>query len=247
MKRVIIPITAILLATSVLTVAGARTTGPKPRKADPVRIERHDSLTVYYPDFTRIDLATGVMPQKSEKEVVFVCAAAFTGERLKEFRHSNIAGNHVSGGEYHDGFRCGPNNGVFTWSASGGWRFYNYSHKNSVAPLKAVAGRGGMGFCQSLLFHNGKQFKGCFKPGVANRYRALCEIVGKLCVVDSSRSLPFGSFMEGLRKLGVRNAVYCDMGYGWNYYWYRKADGSVKEIFSTPGQYTTNWVVFYRE
>ena len=53
--------------------------------------------------------------------------------------------------------------------------------------------------------------------------------------------------LDGLRKLGVKNAVYCDMGYGWNYSWFRKADGSVKEIFTSPGQYTTNWVVFYRE
>ena len=243
MKRVFVPILAITATAAVLLGAGT----PKPRKTDPVRIERHDSLTVYYPDYTRIDLATRVMPSKSEKEVIFVCAAAFTGERLKEFRHSNIAGNHVSGGEYHQGFKCGPNNGVFTWSVSGGWKFYNYSHKNSVAPLKAVAEKGGMGFCQSLLFHNGKQFKGCFKPDRANQYRALCEIGGKLCIVDCARSLPFGSFMEGLRKLRVRNAVYCDMGYGWNYSWYRTSEGSVKEIFSNPGQYTTNWVVFYRE
>ncbi len=246
MKRTILHILAVLASVAVLTGASLRT-AQKPDRTEPVRVESHDSITVYYPDFTRIDLVTGQMPPKSEKDVVFVCAAAFTGERLKEFRHSNIAGNHVSGGEYHQGFRCGPNNGVFTWSASGGWKFYNYSHKNSVTPLKAVAGKGGMGFCQSLLFHNGKRFKGCMKPERANRYRALCEIGGKLCIVDCARSLPFGHFMDGLEKLGVRNAVYCDMGTGWNYSWYRKADGSVKEIFSTPGQYTTNWVTFYRE
>lgn len=177
-----------------------------------VTIENHDSLTVYYPDFTRIDLVTGQMPSKDEKTVVFCCAAAFTGEKLKTFKHSNIAGHHVSGGEYYEGFRCGPNNGVFTWSKSGGWQFYNFSHNNSVAPLKAVAEKGGMGFCQSLLFHNKKQFKGCFKPNKFNQYRALCEIDGRLCVVDCAQSLPFGSFMEGLRKLGVKDAIYCDMG-----------------------------------
>ena len=212
-----------------------------------VSVERHDSLTVYYPVFTRMDLVTGQMPSKDEKTVIFCCAAAFTGEKLKSFKHSNIAGHHVSAGEYYEGFRCGPNNGVFTWSKSQGWQFYNYSHKNSVAPLKAVAEKGGMGFCQSLLFHNNKQFKGCFKPNKFNQYRALCEIDGRLCVVDCAQSLSFGSFMEGLRKLGVKNAIYCDMGYGWNYSWYRKDDGTVKEIFSPPGRYTTNWITFYKE
>lgn len=239
--------TLLIAAVLAFVISTGEAAPPKQHKAPPVRVERHDSLTVYYPDFTRIDLVTGRMPSKDEKGVIFCCAAAFTGEKLKEFRHSNIAGNHVSGGEYHTGFKCGPNNGVFTWTASGGWRFYNYSHKNSVAPLKEAATKGGMGFCQSLLFHNGKQFKGCFKPERANQYRALCEIGGKLCIVDCTRSLPFGSFMDGLRKLGVKSAMYCDMGYGWNYSWYREDDGKVKEIFPVPGQYTTNWVTFYRE
>ena len=45
--------------------------------------------------------------------------------------------------------------------------------------------------------------------------------------------------------IGVKEAIYCDMGTGWNYSWYRDYDGSVKEIFHTPGRYTTNWVTFY--
>ena len=111
-----------------------------------------DSLTVYYPHFTRIDLVTGTMPSKSDEKVIFCCAGSFTGERLTSFKHSNIAGDHVSGGTFHKGYKCGP-----------------------------------------------------------------------------------------------YNALYCDMGRGWNYSWYRKEDGSVKELFPTPGKYTTNWITFYRE
>lgn len=210
-----------------------------------VRVESHDSLTVYYPQFTRIDLVTEEMPPQSDGSVIFVCAAAFTGERLEEFKHFNIAGHHVCSGTFYSGYKCGPNNGVFTWSPKSGWHFYNYSHKNSEPPLRKVAEEGGMGFCQSMLFHEGKRFKGCIKPERTNRYRALCEIGGKLCVVDCVRSLPFGHFLDGLEKLGVRNAVYCDMGLGWNYSWYRRDDGSVRELFLTQGMYTTNWVVFY--
>ena len=210
-----------------------------------VLVEDHDSLTVYYPRFSRIDFVTRKMPAQSEQNVIFVCAASFTGERLDEFKHSNIAGHHVSSGEFHSGYKCGPYNAVFTWSAKSGWHFYNYSHKNSEPPLRTVAKEGGMGYCQSMLFHNGKRFKGCIKPDRVNRYRALCEIGGKLCIVDCARSLPFGHFLDGLEKLGVRNAMYCDMGRGWNYSWYRKDDGSVKELFPTPGKYTTNWIAFY--
>ena len=212
-----------------------------------VTVERHDSVTVYYPHFERIDLVTGTMPGKADSSVIFVCEAAFTGEKLDEFKHSNIAGHHVSGGRFYKGFHCGPNNGIFTWSRSGGWNFYNYSHKNSEGVLRTVAGQGGMGFCQSLLFYNGTQFKGCFKPERRNQYRALCEIDGKLCIVDCARSLPFSSFLSALKALGVNNAIYCDMGYGWNYSWYRKDDGKVRELFTIPGKYTTNWLTFYSD
>jgi len=211
-----------------------------------VRVEDHDSLTVYYPQFSRIDFVTEMMPEKSESDVIFVCAASFTGELLDEFKHSNIAGHHVSSGEFHQGYRCGPYNGVFTWSRKSGWHFYNYSHNNSEPPLKKVADEGGMGYCQSMLFHNGKRFEGCIRPERVNRYRALCEIGGKLCIVDCARSLPFSHFLDGLEKLGTKNALYCDMGRGWNYSWYRKDDGAVKELFPTPGKYTTNWIAFYK-
>lgn len=209
-----------------------------------VSIERHDSIIVYCPNYSRIDLVTGIMPSTNEKSVIFMCAGAFTGERLDEFKHSNIAGHHVSSGTFYQGYKCGPNNGVFTWSPKTGGQFFNYSHKNSESPLKVAAQEGGMGFCQSLLFLDGKQFKGCFKADLSNQYRALCDIDGKLCIVDCTRSLTFGNFMSALKKIGVKNAIYCDMG-GWSYSWYRLDDGRVKTLFSSPSKYATNWIVFY--
>lgn len=211
-----------------------------------VSIVKVEGLVCYYPNFSRIDLTVGKMPAKEDKDVIFVCSGAFTGELLDKFKHSNIAGHHVCSGQFFEGFHCGPNNGVFTWSKSAGWHFYNNGHKNSVTPLKQAASRGGMGFCQSLLFLNGKQFTGCIKKERVNQYRALCEINGKLCIVDCAQSMSFGDFLARLKKIGVKNAIYCDMGRGWNYSWYRTDDGSVKEIFKIPGRYTTNWVTFYK-
>ena len=236
----------VLLLLAVTSLGSPGASAQNRSVSSPVEVVRCDSLTVYYPRFSRMDLATGSMPSKTDSTVIFCCAAAFTGEKLPTFKHSNIAGHHVSGGQFHEGFHCGPNNGVFTWTPAKGARYYNFSHQNSRPPLKEAAGQGGMGFCQSLLYYNGKRFKGCFKADRANRYRALCEIGGRLCIVDCARNLPFGSFMDGLKALGVRNAVYCDMGRGWNYSWYRDAAGTVHELFPTPGRYTTNWIVFYK-
>ena len=211
-----------------------------------VKVERHGEFVVYYPQFSRIDVVTEKMPSKSEQDVIFVCEAAFTGEKLDEFKHSNIAGHHVSGGKFYEGYHCKVNNGVFTWSKRGGWKFFNNAHKNSVTPLKAAAAKGGCGFCQNLILFNGKEFNGCIKPERRNQYRALCDIGGKLCIVDCASTMTYADFKAGLRELGAKTALYCDMGTGWNYSWYRKDDGSVKEIFSVPGRYTTNWLTFYK-
>lgn len=210
-----------------------------------VDVQEEDSLTLYVPKFISIDLVTETMPSKDDRDVILCFEAAFTGELLDEFKHSNIAGHHVSGGVFYKGYKCGHNNGVFTWDHKTGWRFYNYGYANSESVLKDVAAKGGMGFCQSLLFHEGKRFKGCFKASSVNQYRALCELKGELCIIDCSRPLTFGCFMDGLQALGVTDAIYCDMGGGWNYSWYRQDDGTVKEIFPVPGKYTTNWVTFY--
>jgi len=211
-----------------------------------VKIERHGDLTCYYPQFSKIDIVTGKMPEKSEKDVIFVCAGAFTGELLTEFKHSNIAGHHVCSGTFYEGFKCATNNGVFTWSKSKGWHFYNNAHKNSVTPLKDAAVQGGCGYCQNLIFFNGQEFTGCFKPTSKNRYRALCDLNGELCIIDCAKTLTYADFKAGLKAIGVKTALYCDMGTGWNYSWYRADDDSVKELFTVKGKYATNWIVFYK-
>lgn len=48
-----------------------------------------------------------------------------------------------------------------------------------------------------------------------------------------------------MMAIGVKEAICCGMGTGWNYSWYREDEDSVKEIFHTPGRYTTNRVTFY--
>lgn len=242
-KRLFLAISLIFFLVTLVRAAGHH---QKPdTKKVPVEVVTTESLTIYYPNFTRIDLVTGTMPDKSDSNVIFCCAAAFTGERLTEFKHSNIAGHHVSGGEYHQGYKCGVNNGLFTWSKKSGWRFYNYAHANSVAPLKKAALEGGMGFGQSLLVNNGKEMTGCKKATAKNHYRALCSLKGRLCIIDSKRSIAFSEFKKLLIKQGVQYAMYCDMGTGWNYSWWRDGEGKAVEIFHIPGTYTTNWITFY--
>lgn len=207
-----------------------------------VDVESFDSLTVYSPLFDSIELAVGTMPAATDSSVIFCCAAAFTAQLLNEFSHKNIVGSHVCAGTLYNNGIGASLYGAFVWSKQGGWKFV--SHNDITAELERTAANGGMGFCQNLFIHNATPCQSIFRDASVNRYRALCEIDGRLCIIDCSVRMPFISFKNALLAIGVSEAIYCDMGAGWNYSWYRMDDGSVKELFPTPGHYTTNWITF---
>ena len=208
-----------------------------------VSIDETDSLTVYYPSFSRIDFMTGMMPNKlADTSVLLCCEAAFTGECLTEFKHTNIAGDHVSSGVRFRGYRCKRNTGAFVWYKNG-WKFLwkDYSYE-----LDSAAKYNGMGFGQEMIIHQGKLCETIRKNGNVNQFRALCEVDGQVCVIDSKMAMAFGAFKKLLVAYGVREALYLDMGPGWNHSWYRDEDGNAVDIFPYQHAYCTNWVVFYR-
>ena len=83
-----------------------------------------------------------------------------------------------------------------------------------------------------------------FERPRARSYRTLAELNGNLCIIDSVKMMHFSAFMKELQKLGVTNAIYMDMGAGWNYSWYREASGKVRTLFGLPVPWSHNWVVF---
>lgn len=207
-----------------------------------MHIESIEDLIIYYPNYSTIDLVCGQMPKKTDNNVLFCCEAAFTGELLKVFKHSNIAGHHVSGGVFHKGYRCRPNTGCFVYY-QGQWKFLLY---NYIDELKMASEKGGMGFGQNMIIYNGE-----IQPSFKNlnsrfEYRALCEYNGKLCVIDSREVVSYAAFIASLEKLGVTHALYLDMGSGWNHSWYRDNDGNVVEIHPKTHCFTTNWIVFFK-
>ena len=87
-----------------------------------VNVETMTNLNAYYPEYSKIDLVCEQMPKNSQKDVEFCCEAAFTGELLNEFKHSNIADNHICDGIMKKGYRCKANTGGFVWG-KGKWMF----------------------------------------------------------------------------------------------------------------------------
>ena len=83
-----------------------------------VTVETTSNLNVYYPEYSKIDLVCGQMPKAAQKDVEFCCEAAFTGELLEEFKHSNVADNHICSGEMKKGYSCKANKGGFVYKVT---------------------------------------------------------------------------------------------------------------------------------
>ena len=214
-------------------------------RAYAVSVETTANLIIYHPEFSRIDLVCGQMPTTTDKTVEFCCEAAFTGELLKEFKHLNIADNHICNGEMKRGYKCRANTGGFVWD-KGKWKFMK------KADFPSTANGWNMGFCQLLIIKDGasRTISTKMKKN-RNIYRALCEKDGRLCIIEGREIMTYEDFVKSLSAFKVKNALYLDMGAGWNFAWYRDSEGHVHERFpesksATNYKYRTNWITFFK-
>ena len=67
---------------------------------------------------------TRIVPKAAQKDVEFCCEAAFIGELLDEFKHSNVADNHICNGVMRKGYSCKANTGGFVWGKGNWITFY---------------------------------------------------------------------------------------------------------------------------
>ena len=207
-----------------------------------VNVEDTLGLRIYYPHYSTIDLVCGEMPSKDDQNILMFAEAAFTGELLDEFVHSNIAGDHVSKGKREKGYRCKRNTGAFV--------FYDntpkFLYKDYSDEFNLAANKGGCGFAQEMIIHNGELVPRTRPDGNVNEFRALSLINGKVAIADSKGSVKYKEFYEDLLKSGATEALYLDMGPGWNYSWYRDSNGNPIEIHPVPTKFATNWITFYK-
>jgi len=208
-----------------------------------------EGLVIYYPQFSRIDLVCGTMPSQQDTTVIYCAEAAFTHELLDEFAHTNIDGDHVSGGKRYKGAPCKDNSGAFAWFDDTTWEFVNGEYNEL---LDSVAAAGGMGFGQALIIHGGESIRPLWRDNLGTNkvthYRALCEKDGQLCIADSRDEVDYATFVALLEAFEPRHALYLDMGPGWNHSWWRDQHGKVHEIhpIADKSRYCTNWITFYK-
>lgn len=207
-------------------------------------IETHyGDLICLKPDMIRLqmEMVCGKIPSAKDESIILAFAGAFTGTEFDK-GHSNVAGDHVCAGKRYKGYRCKRNTGAFTWSEKSGPRFF---FKNYSSALDKASRESGMGFTQEMMIHNGQKVPTTRPLGNKNVFRALClDADGTLALYESQGVITFGNFIKALLSQGVKEALYTDMGQGWNYCFYRtnNGDSSPKFIHSKSLPYASNFI-----
>ncbi|MDE5857855.1 MAG: YdcF family protein [Muribaculaceae bacterium] len=203
----------------------------------------YGDLICLEPDMTglKMDMVCGEIPSQENDSIILAFAGAFTGTEFDK-GHANVAGDHVAGGKRFKGYRCKRNTGAFTWTSASGSQFH---YKNYTSALDSAAQESGMGFAQEMMIHNGKAVQTTRPFGNRNVFRALClNSDNQLTLYESQGVVTFGNFIDALLSVGVKDALYTDMGQGWNYCFYRvnQLDKSPKYLHDHPLPYASNFI-----
>ena len=210
-----------------------------------IRIDILDNCNFlcFTPEGCKLEYVVNVPPQKEDSTIMLSVAAAFTGRRMETFEYSNICGTYFADSKVW--------NKVIqpTINIDASFAYWNdssyFSKGKDIILLDSAVKNNGVFFMQKHVLCNGD--RGKMNLTKSTIYRVLAQYKGQLCVIQSSRPMTYWFFIEGLESIGVKDAIYLDMG-GWSYSWYRNNNGDVIDLFpvSNDTKYQTNWIVFRR-
>ncbi|MCQ2401228.1 MAG: hypothetical protein MJ059_04830 [Lachnospiraceae bacterium] len=202
-------------------------------------VYRTDTFYVFFPEYSHVDLELEKRPRKSDKSITWCSGAAFQHEIEFGFSDVNIEGYHASKGRYSDSPYTKEGFGAVTFYDGG----FKFEFDDPETAMKEAAAKGGSGFMQFRLLRDGEPVNSFTMPRVRS-YRAIAEINGNLCIIDTIEMMHFEDFLTKIKELSVTNALYMDMGAGWNYSWYRTDKGNVRSLFGLKVPWSHNWLVF---
>ena len=194
---------------------------------------------IFFPEYTDIDLVCGKRPSKSDDSITWCSGAAFQHTVSFKYNEIDVEGDHAVNGKLYESPYNKDAFAAFT-CVDGEFKF---EFDDPSGAIREAAEKGGSGFMQFGLIKDGEEVMNFDRPR-ARCYRALAELNGEVCIIDSTNMMHFDEFMNELHRLGVTNAVYMDMGAGWNYSWYRKPSGKSVTLFGLSVPWSHNWVVF---
>lgn len=199
---------------------------------------------VFYIPQNAYGAITDSRPLKTDTNIVFVCAAAFT---LLE-------------NDAIDGLFIDSGNVKVKWvnhSLGGGIIIPEKSSKEPAAIfgtdmgksldsvfIDSVAGLHASFFQQIQLVRDGQALRFQKEFSLFQR-RALCIWHGELVVIESKTRCTMQKFANVLKSCGIQNALYVDMG-SWDEGWYRTAQRELVSIglMKNETDRQSNWFVF---
>lgn len=210
----------------------------------PLGVDETDNLLIYYPNFSRIDLICGEMPDTTNPNIIFCSKAAYTSASKSDNIHDMILGTHVAEGILYEGYEENERNtGTFVWY-NGRWKFL---FQPDYREFELAVENDGVAFCQEMFIHDGA-IKASLRDDTRLQYlfKALCEIDGKLCVIQNKQKSSFYDFVMLCCKVGATEALYLDLDEDWLYSWYREKSGKIHGDAIYDSTYCSNWITFYK-
>lgn len=198
----------------------------------------NEDFYFFFPLYNDIRFAVGSLPSKADKENIMVIPTAFIHAYELGFSHDNIEGIHADAGNLYQGGDL-KDEGAFTY-ANGQAELWNA--EEAEAALKAAAEQGGCGYQQFMVLEDGEITDFSIMGNVC--FRVITKWKDRICIIDAKRKISYADFCEMLKALGIKDALYCDMGTGWNFSWYRKNNDRTKNLFSLPWLFSHAWLVF---
>ena len=198
-----------------------------------------DELYIYFPQYNEIRFVYKDCPSmKDEDLTMFVTSAFFHAYELSS-RHENVVGAHASDGVYYEG-AFEKNLSAFTFY-DGEARF---TLDNPDEAIRTAAEHGGEGFEQFMAIWEGEKTRDILSK--RRCYRVMAELNGRVCIIESTKIVEYADFIRSVQDIGVKTALYLDMGAHSSYSKYRRNDGKVVNLFGKRGEFVHSWVGFYQ-
>ena len=261
MKKTLIRILACIAGAAIIAAIGRAFNNDNNHMPNqttyPMQMDSTELLTIYDITDSPLDLACGQMPDTAQENVLLCAAAAFTGKCLNEFVHSNILGPHISGGVLYEGYvenkegiPFAERYALFVWEGKGlngkmlGKRICRFPCDEM---LQDAVAHGGMAFTQHWVIQNGVVYAHTIQPlDRVEHFRSICQKGDRFYVIANREEMAYQDYMQALLEAGVENALYMDMGAGWNHSFYRDEEGQVHILHPKGHDYPTNGLVVMR-
>jgi hypothetical protein len=208
------------------------------------KASKHHYIVMKAGKAVAIETASHNAPDINDGSICLAVAAAFTGNDL-----TTVCGDHVVAGKRIKGYADVTTTGHLL-AANGKVEILPNSELDSS--MNTAVNDGGYLFQQCLIVENGTGHAERVPEAIRQRkahiiFRAACLLKdGNFAVIQGKDDQYCEEFIDGLVAMGVRNALYLDMG-SWAYGWYRTEKGGkpveLAQKFSNT-RYQSNWLIF---